>query len=425
MSRSTRVLPMILALAGLALTASAQTADGVLREGEGTRRTQLNAMELRPFPAGAWSALTEWKDAKTLSAGDTSGKPVLILTWSSWHPTGARALAAARKAAGQYAKEGLIVVVAHHPEGFADAAADIKKPAEGQLYFALDAKGDFRRLLLSDQDPDFFVIDRAGQLRFGDVVTESVDRALQIVCGETREQAAGLNKQIADSRAAAERENLKSSGIRDSVTAANIPEQPFAEPSEAEYAAVRWPKAPKDPNASSNMPEQGPRKLAFPDGMQFYPERRELKGRGLVVYFWSPNVRASFDGVTDRMDRLQAAGGRDLVVVGVITPINETNTNFNNQPPKELDWNKAIRGRNLQHVMLPDPSGAVMAQVLGQPGMQVPIPYGAVMSSDGTVRYSGSVNAPAFQAAVDAVLRDDPGVKARRDAEEAYLKSKR
>lgn len=417
----------LLAAVGLALPAMSQTSDGVLREGEGSRRTELTSLELKPFPAAAWSTLSEWKDNKALSQADTAGNPVLILTWSSWHPSGSKALAVARKAAAQYAKDGLIVVVAHHPEGFADAAAEIKKPAgEGQkLYFALDAKGEFRKQILSDQDPDFYVIDRAGQLRFGDIVTESVDRALQVVCSETRDQAAGLNKQIADTRAAAERETLRSGEIRDRVTAANIPEQSFSMPSEDQYKSVRWPKPPKDPNSNNNNNgTDEPRKLAFPEGAQFYPNQPQFKGRGVVVYFWSPSVRASFEGVIDRMDRLQRAGGRDLVVVGAISPLKENNNN-NNAPeePKPTDWGKLLRGRNLQHVMLPDPAGALLAVATGQQNSQFPIPYATVISSDGTVRYAGSADAAAFQAAVEVVLRDDPGVKARRAAEDAYLKS--
>ncbi len=417
------VCSLVLA-AGLCLPALAQS-DGVLREGEGSRRTQLNAMELQPFPASAWSTLSAWKDNKSPSAADTDGKPVLILTWSSWHPSGAKALGLARKLAAQYAKDGLVVVIAHHPEGFADADAELKKPIpQGQhLFYAHDAKGDFRKALFSDQDPDFYVIDRAGQLRFADVATDAIDHAVQIVCAETREQAAGLNKNIADSRAAAERESLKSAGIRDSVTASSIPEQPFTMPSDSAYNAVRWPKPPKEENTNTQTPEE-PRKFALPDNAPFYPESRALKGRGLVAYFWSPTVRASFEGMADRMDRIQAAGGRDLVVVGVITPLNDPNAGNNQGEPKELDWQKAVKGRALKHVMLPDPSGALLSTAAGQRGAQFPIPFAIVASSDGTIRYAGNANAPAFQATIDAVLRDDPGVKARRAAEDAYIKSK-
>lgn len=417
---------LILALAGMAPAAFGQNSEGVLREGEGARRAQLNQSELKPFPDSAWSTLSAWKDGKALSPADIAGKPVLIMTWSSWHPSGAKAIAAARRVEQSHAKDGLILVVVHHPEGFADASAEMAKPAgEGEvIYFAHDAKGDFRRQLFSDQDPDFYVIDRAGQLRFGDVVTESVARACQIICEETRDQAAGLNQQLADSRADAQRAALKSGGIRDQANLASIPEQTFTMPADSVFKAVRWPKAPRTDNSNNNLPEAEDPKLTLPETGLYYPSRPQTKGRGVVLYFWSPTNPRTYQGVIDRMDRIQRAGGRDLAVIGVISPSDDKNAPLPDPTKVDPDWSKMIRGRNLQHSMLQDLTGAMMAQVTGLGGATtIPLPYAAVVSSDGTVRFAGRSTDSAFQAAVDAIINLDPGVKARRAAEEEYLKS--
>ncbi|NDE18541.1 hypothetical protein EBZ80_26910 [bacterium] len=120
MNRTLRLA--LVACVGTVFAASSAIAQPV-REGEGSRREQLNSRELKPFASDAWSTLSDAKIGKLVNGNDIAGKPVLIVTWTSWLPTGDRALNVAKKAAETYAKDGLIVVVAHHPEGWNDPKA--------------------------------------------------------------------------------------------------------------------------------------------------------------------------------------------------------------------------------------------------------------------------------------------------------------
>lgn len=422
MKRFLLALPFVLPfIVGSTLPMNAVRAEPV-REGEGSRRQQLSAMELKAFPTSAWGKLSDAKFGTLISANDIAGKPVLVLTWTSWLPTGDRALSVARRAAENYAKDGLMVVVAHHPEGWDDPKAQgagLKIADGASLVIAHDAKGEFRQALLSDQDPDFYIIDRAGQLRFADVTTESVDEACRIVCAETLDQAAGVNTQLAEAAARRAAESARTSTVRDAGSLTNIPEQPFTEPAAGAYAAVRWPR---NPGAREEPGETAPaRKVQLPPG-GFFPSKPETKGRGIVIYFWSPKVRESYDPVMTLMDRLQKSAGRDLVVVGSLSPL--TTRGSTEEPAKkpETDPLAFARARNLQHAVLADPAGALYTQVSGDQSEQ-PVPYAAVLSSDGTLRFNGSVYSPAFQGAIDTILADDPGVQARRAAETAYLRS--
>lgn len=419
MNRFLCALPFVF---GSALSVNTLLAEPI-REGEGSRRQQLNAMELKAFPTDAWGKLSDAKFGTLVSANDIAGKPVLVVTWTSWLPTAERALSVARRAAETYAKDGLMVVVAHHPEGWDDPKAQgtgLKLADGAHLVIAHDAKGEFRQAILSDQDPDFYVIDRAGQLRFADVTTESVDEACRIVSAETLDQAAGVNTQLAEAAARRAAEAARTSTVRDAGSLASIPEQAFAEPAAAAYAGVRWPR---NPGASEQPGEAAAaRKVQLP-AAGFFPSRPETKGRGIVIYFWNPRIRESYDPVMTRMDRLQKSGGRDLVVVGALSPLTTSNSTEEAAKKPDTDPLAFARARNLQHAVLADPAGALYAQVSGDQSQQ-PIPYAAVLSSDGTLRFNGSINNPAFQGAIDTILSDDPGVKARRAAEAEYLRSK-
>jgi hypothetical protein len=418
MNRTLRLA--LVACVGTVVAASTAIAQPV-REGEGSRREQLNARELKPFASDAWSTLSDAKIGKLVNGNDNAGKPVLIVTWTSWLPTGDRALNVAKKAAETYGKDGLIVVVAHHPEGWNDPKAQgstIKLAAGANLVLAHDAKGEFRKAIQSDQDPDFYIIDRAGQLRFADVTTESVDEACRIVSAETLDQASNINKQLAADATKRAQDAAKTSAIRDSVSLVQIPEQPFAEPGAAAYDAVRWPKNP-DEKEETGGAKPAARKVALPE-VGYLPSKPNTKGRGIVVYFWSPNIRETYDPVMTQMDQLQRKLGRDVVVVGILSPI--TMRNSSGEPPKLKDDALAFaRGRNLQHAVLADPASNISKQVSGE-GERI-IPFGAIMSSDGTVRFAGPLDHPAFLGVLDAIVRDDPGVKARRDAETKYLKA--
>jgi len=54
----------------------------------------------------------------------------------------------------------------------------------------------------------------------------------------------------------------------------------------------------------------------------------------------------------------------------------------------------------------------------------VPVPYVAIISSDGNLRWAGWQGLPSYDAALEQVLRVDPGVAARRKVEVEYMKTK-
>ncbi|MCC6677616.1 MAG: TlpA family protein disulfide reductase [Phycisphaerales bacterium] len=391
----------------------------VVREGSGARRTALNAMELKPFPSEIWSKLSDWSGGKALASSDTSGQVVLICTWSGWYPPSTRALSVAKRLAEEKAKDGLVVVAVHHPDGWKEA----EKPqaAEGaKLFIALDEKSEFRKALMVDQDPDFYLIDRAGQLRYADIATESVNEAVRTLLAETQEKAAGLTGEIAAAKAKQDEEFRKTGNIRQGVDIRAMPEVPFTEPQPEVYGRAGWPRVEK----SQNSYEQSTGQLITLPEEGWFPAKPKVKGRVMVIYVFSPFIRKSYEDIIPAMDQLQRQHGRDMAVVGSVAPIRPDNQqNAEGQDPAALTTlaKSFATSRTLDHSILADGGSAAGFSGSGQNTL----PWVVIASSDGVVRWSGSPNSPSFRAAVDQVLRADPGVKSRREAEEKYIREKK
>lgn len=407
--------------------------DGVTREGEGARRAALDARELKPFDFGTFAQLSDWQNGGTLSAGEAAGKPVLIVTWTDYIAQSKRALALAGRMADKYGPQGLLVVAAHGPQEWTEASKP-KSPKEGTLLVAHDAKGGFRDAIASDADPDFYVIDRAGQLRFADIMTESVDAACEKVVAETRDLAAGENSRLKSLAATQAAELRRSEALRTGVDLTNMPEATFAEPSTDEYKKAAWPKPPEDETAKQAL-QPGQKYDPFADLGKFsapepawYPSRPTTKGRVMLLYFWHPEARFSIQQI-DYFEMYQRQMGRDVTVVGIISAIGDNSGqskyNMDAEFLKET-MEKYHKQKNLRQYFLVDADNSLFELSKKHYASEqfYPIPWGMLVSSDGTLHWWGHLRGPKGQAAMDKMMVVDPGVQARRDAEAEFIKSK-
>jgi thiol-disulfide isomerase/thioredoxin len=427
MSIWSKRLNSTLAALGLALASSALAQPMIVREGEGQHRQKCDQMELKPFPAEAWSKLSEWTNGAALTPGAMSGKVVLIVTWADWYQPSVRALNLAKRLSEKFAKDGLIVVAAHDAQGWKEA----KKPAaenDATFLIALDAKGEFRKAIIQDQDPDFFVIDRAGQMRYSDITTESVEPAVEFLVKEKTNEASGINAKIAADAAAKDLEKRRTDALRQGVDLTSLPEVPFTMPQPEAYKDIKWPKMPRDPNAQPEDPKNPdpPIVMNLPD-VGFYPKKPETNGRAVLMYFWNPDVRESFL-IMPAMDQLQKMYQRDLVVIGVVSPIKSGN---NQEVKLDGDVEKIqkkleefTRTYNLGHTQLIDLNGTLLNTATNRNQNTILIPWGAIMSSDNVLRWGGWLSLPQAGGAFDRVLAADPGIKARKKAEEEYIRTK-
>jgi hypothetical protein len=411
----------------LAAPVSAQT---VVNEGEGQRRRDLDALELKPFPVKLFDGLKDWTPAGPPTPGSMDGKVVLICCWSDWYPAASRAIGISKRLAEKYGKDGLIVVGVHGQQGWADA----KKPkaAEGAtLLFAHDSDGEFRKALLVDQDPDFYLIDRAGQLRFADITTESVESAADFLIKESKEAASGLPSALAAQSKASEAERRRAESIRTQVDMTAIPEVPFQMPLPEAYAKekVAWPYMPRPEHSQPEDPKNPdpPITIALPD-TGYFPEKPNLKGKAVLLYFWHPDLPRTYQ-LFEPMDNLQRRHRRDLVVVGVMSPIKIKGSSgqeykLEDDPAKLKEKIESVMSKqHLAHYMALDLDGSLIKAVMNKEN-EVALPFGAVVSSDNVMRFGGFMNQSLFRGALDKVLAVDPGILARRAAEDEFLRSR-
>lgn len=420
-----------LVLAAWCLSAAGPAlAQPAVREGAGERRTALDRMELKPFPAELWGKLEGWTNGEALSPARTSGNVVLIYTWSSWYPVSMQPLPLVQSLHARYADKGLIVVGVHHKDEWAGAAEAAARRGATFL-LAHDAGNALREALRVDQDPDFYLIDRAGRLRLADVATGSVEPAVRALVEETVEQAADLPAILERRRQEQEELAARTGDIRTGIDLRELPEVPFEAPKEEDYAAAAWPRLTDREremlglDRNSSGPPQIPRVTVPEEG--WFPRKPPTAGRAMVIYPWATDIRASYDPMMDRMDRLQKERGRDLVVLGVM--VQSLDPNRRNEQTQETPeefvkrFTDFLKIRRMEHFQTADPTGATLS-VINQ-GREVPVPLVLVVSSDGTLRWAGHPDAPAFRAAIDQILRNDPGVRARRQAEAEYIKGQR
>ena len=403
-----------------------------VREGTGARRAQLNKMELQPFDFGELTSLEEWV-GEPVGESDIGGKVVLVVTWASWYPVSVRALPAAQSLAKRYGDQGLVVVGVHHPDGW-DEAEKLVEQRRITFPVAYDQDGSFREALLVDQDPDYYIIDRAGQLRYADVDAWSVEAAVKELLGESSDHAGSLKDRMAEAKRQADVEFSKTGGINEQADLSKLPPLPFAPPSPEAYEDAKWPKEPKDENNRYRQ-DTGPRKAVLPPPTETWaPAFPNLNGKAVVVYYWHP---ASWRSTrqSDMMDLLQRRYMRDVQVIGVLTAIPEDTSNRDpdaqsRNDPEELNsrFNRLVKSQEFVHAMTIDLSRNSYNSVNpeGQQGNRglVAVPYAGVISSDGVVRWWGYPGTSAFDAAIEQVIKVDPGIKARQKAEEAYLKAK-
>lgn len=442
-TRTTRLFTTLTA-AAVALAAGLAHADDIKREGEGARRVALNAMELKPFDLALLGKITEWN--KQPGGADLSGKVIVVCMWADWYAPCKRVLTQTRKLAEKYGKDGLVVLAVHNAKGW-DAA---KNPAfdEAIPFFAgLDATGEFRKAINSDQDPDVYVIDRAGQMRYADVDKASLETGVQLLLKESAQAAGSINETMAAKKKQAEADLRRSEAINQSVDMTSLPELPFPAPSPEAYKKAKWPKMPKDrrgkdlmnpdqASSSETDAKQEPKvqTITFNDA-QWLANKPATNGRVRVIYLWHPDSRFTHSNIA-MADLMQRQRGRDVAVVGAISSITD-GTTVKKIEDLEMDpikikkrFDEFLATRTFSHAVYFDAGGAVMNTGLDQEGANsntsdpIPNPFVCIVSSDGVLRWAGGAWFPSYQAALEQVIREDPGVQARRKVEEAYIKAK-
>ncbi|MBX3387047.1 MAG: hypothetical protein KF768_10790 [Phycisphaeraceae bacterium] len=421
---------------GLVFASPAAMAQPEVRnEGMGTpRRAQQDAMVLKPFPAEAWSHVEQWTNGSAPTPEQLAGKAVLIVTWAGWHRAGDTAVRLAQSMHEQNHEKGLVVLGVHNERGF-DKAAEAAQRLGVKFPYARDIDGKFKGALLLDQDPDFAVIDRAGNVRFLDIETSSVAAAVSIVVGETLEQAQGKPGAVAAASEQARRDALRTRDIGATLAPGQTISVQFELPEQEVYDRVNWPHRVKGEGRlefdklSDQLIHEPPR-LKRPEEEGYFPTLPNAHGKLVVMYFIDPKIRGLLN-ILPTMNNVQDVFARDATVIGVAAKFGVESFGLSSEDAGKLAQRneplvrEIYRTRPMNHSTIVNVHGLTLErmnniQLFGRSMEDAATCL--IMSTDGTIRWIGHPGEEGFRVMMNRLIAADPGVKSRRAAEDAALK---
>jgi thiol-disulfide isomerase/thioredoxin len=377
--RPTRLAPLALALAGGMLIAAAPN---VGRETDNKQREQIAAMEGKPFDASALATLDAWVGGEVITPDAMpEGHVVAFAFVDVTNPAAMTALNTLARLSRTDAEKGL-TVFAVHPEAGYEEIERLAGDNRIRVPVAKDVGDAFRAAMHADDTPDLFVIDRAGQLRFADIETRSLSVAVYALLKETAEEAVA---NAASETAAPTRTAGSGPSAKPDADEKRRPATP------ADYAAASWPAF---NTGSLNATDVQGKALPAPlGGETWLTPQQNLAGKVIVLDFWATWC-GPCHAIVPTLEQIQTANPDKLAILGVsgqgddLSKVRSFLSNKQTVYGHLFDQNQRVY-RALQ----------VRA-----------IPHVVVLSTDGVVRWQGNPHEPSFRAAVDQILRADPGL---------------
>jgi thiol-disulfide isomerase/thioredoxin len=147
----------------------------------GTNREAIDAMQGKPAPA---LSVKNWLNSKPLTPDDLKGKIVVLDFWATWCGPCLAAVPHTNELQKKYANQGVVFIAVCAPKGGEKMEQTVKD--RGIKYAtALDTgKGDTFVAFKANSYPDYYIIDRKGNLRWGDLKNGDVEGAIKLLIAE-------------------------------------------------------------------------------------------------------------------------------------------------------------------------------------------------------------------------------------------------
>ena len=172
------ISPLVVLLLGIAQPATSGDNPATPTLEKNKNREAVDAMHGKPAPA---LALKNWLNSQPLTLADLKGKIVVLDFWATWCGPCLAAVPHTNELQKKYADKGVVFLAVCAPRG-GEKMEDTVKNRGIKYAVALDqGSGDTFAAYKADSYPDYFIIDRKGNLRWGDVANADVEKAVEIL----------------------------------------------------------------------------------------------------------------------------------------------------------------------------------------------------------------------------------------------------
>lgn len=157
----------------------AAAADDFKREGKREKKDVLEGKAPPPLEVKDWVNT----DGKELKLSDFKGKVVLVDFWGVWCPPCRASVPHMKELLEKHRDAGLVIVGIHTTNGGEKMEAFVKE--QGIPWpCAVDVEMKTVKAFGVDSFPDYYLIDRAGNLRIADLANGELDRAVEALLKE-------------------------------------------------------------------------------------------------------------------------------------------------------------------------------------------------------------------------------------------------
>jgi cytochrome c biogenesis protein CcmG, thiol:disulfide interchange protein DsbE len=149
-------------------------------EGDAKRREKLSALQGK---APAALQVDGWMNSSPLKLDELKGKVVLIDFWGTWCPPCRASVPKVNELAKKYKEKGLVIIGVSTTRG-AEKMTETAKQLGIEYPIAADLDNATVKAYQVDGYPDYYLIDRAGNLRYADVNNGMVEQAIEKLLAE-------------------------------------------------------------------------------------------------------------------------------------------------------------------------------------------------------------------------------------------------
>ncbi len=143
-------------------------------------RAILNKMQGKPAPP---LTVTNWLNSKPLKLDELKGKVVVLEFWGTWCATCIGLIPHHNELAKKYADKGLVFIGICHADG-SEKMGEVARRYGIQYPIVVDRENATSHSYKRDSSPDFYLIDRKGNLRWADIETDDVEKGIELLINE-------------------------------------------------------------------------------------------------------------------------------------------------------------------------------------------------------------------------------------------------